>query len=321
MTDQNLRCREEALSWVVRVNDPEFQEWAAFQQWLDADPAHPPAYEALATRAADGVDKLQASAAQPLADPTPPPAVHRHRTIRRRVSPAVIGWAMAASVLIVIGGYQVLSPQRAAQAVETNAGQHRTIRLADGTRVDLNGGTRLLIDTANPRAMTLTRGEAAFRVAHDAARPFAVSVGGTQIRDVGTVFNVVREGGQTRVAVGEGAVVYDPARMPVPLAAGQSLEVDGTGARRISRTDPTAVASWTTGRLAYDGAPLATVAADLSRSLGRPVAIAPALAGRTFTGTLTVADPAHRRAADIAALLDVSIAERDGGWTLLPRRP
>ncbi|MDB5584247.1 MAG: iron dicitrate transport regulator FecR [Bradyrhizobium sp.] len=321
MTDPDTRRRDEALAWIVRVNDSEFLDWPAFQEWLDADPAHPPAYEALATRAENEVDRLKAFARRSPADPVPSAALRLQHAKRREVPRAAIGWALAASLVATIGGYRLLSPQRADRTVETLAGQHRTIRLADGTRIDLNGATRLLIDATNPRAMTLMRGEAAFRVTHDAARPFAVSVGDTRISDVGTVFNVVRDGGTTRVAVGEGAVVYDPSGTPISLAAGQSLEVGSDGARRTGRIAPDFVASWTTGRLAYDGASLATVAADLSRSLGRPVGVAPALAGRTFTGTLTVSDPAHRQAANIAALLDVSVAERDDGWTLLPRRP
>ena len=48
-----------------------------------------------------------------------------------------------------------------------------TVTLADGTRVTLDGATRLEVRLgARRRQVELVRGEAFFDVAHDAARPF-----------------------------------------------------------------------------------------------------------------------------------------------------
>src|SRR3546814_1819636 len=47
---------------------------------------------------------------------------------------------------------------------------------------------------------------------------------------------------------------------------------------------------WRTGTPAAAGAPLATVSADLARSLGRPIDVAPAIAAQRFTGTLALGD-------------------------------
>jgi transmembrane sensor len=51
---------EEALGWVIRTRDPEFTEWDAFTLWLEADPAHAPAYDALLAADADLPDLLPA---------------------------------------------------------------------------------------------------------------------------------------------------------------------------------------------------------------------------------------------------------------------
>src|SRR5688500_16597678 len=40
--------REAALDWLVRTNDPEFEGWAEFTAWLEADSANADAYHALA---------------------------------------------------------------------------------------------------------------------------------------------------------------------------------------------------------------------------------------------------------------------------------
>ncbi|QHL90470.1 hypothetical protein GVO57_06010 [Sphingomonas changnyeongensis] len=76
--------------------------------------------------------------------------------------------------------------------------------LADGSRVDLNGGTRIALDRGNPRFARLERGEALFTIVHDEARPFEVHAGDAVLRDLGTVFDVVREPDRLRVAVAEG---------------------------------------------------------------------------------------------------------------------
>src|SRR5690606_36020397 len=70
-------------------------------------------------------------------------------------------------------------------------GQYQTT-LADGTKVWLNAGSSLTYPmhfAGNERRVTL-EGEAYFDVSHDAERPFIVHVNDTEIRVLGTQFNV-----------------------------------------------------------------------------------------------------------------------------------
>ena len=53
MNGAKAMMNEEALGWVIRTRDPEFADWEAFTAWLEADPAHAPAYDALMTADAD----------------------------------------------------------------------------------------------------------------------------------------------------------------------------------------------------------------------------------------------------------------------------
>ncbi len=65
---------------------------------------------------------------------------------------------------------------------------------------------------------------------------------------------------------------------------------------------------------------MAVVAQDLGRALNRPVSVAPGLANRRFSGSLTTnASPADQKSR-LELLLGVTITETDEGWRLEPRR-
>ncbi len=51
---------EEALGWVIRTRDPEFDDWDAFTIWLEGDPARATAYDALMAADADLADMVPA---------------------------------------------------------------------------------------------------------------------------------------------------------------------------------------------------------------------------------------------------------------------
>ncbi len=306
------RIDEEAVDWAVRVADRDFIDWDAFTAWLEADDANSARYDA-AVVALAGAERAVAelpAGATAVAAPSPRPGPGRLQSVR---------WLGAAAAAAVIGAIGITAWQERAQpyAVETRAGEQRVLPLADGSSILLAGGSRLVLDRANERRATLEAGEALFRVRHDAARPFRVDADGLALTDIGTVFDVKRAGALTRVAVSEGAVLVDPDGAALRLDAGETVVAHGdrlvTG--RIAVSD---VGAWHEGRLAYDGARLDEVAADLSRQLGRRVRVSRAVATRQFRGTLDVpslrSDPAA-----LGALLDVRVHADASGWTLEPR--
>lgn len=296
---------EAALDWVVRLGDPGFADWDAFTAWLEADARHAERYHALEADAAGLAGLI------PAPRPAPPPLVEPRRSSRR-------GWiagALAASVAGVIG-YGALHSRADPYVVETAPGMTRTISLADGSRIALNGGTRLVLDHGNARIASLDRGEAYFTIRHDAAEPFRVTVGGDELLDVGTAFNVVRDGDGLRVGVAEGAVMLNPRNEAVRLDAGRGLETDGRTIR-LAAVAPGSVGGWRNGMLDYDGAPLAQVVADLSRALGLTVTAAPALAARPFQGTIAL-DGLRDDPAKLASLLNVRVRRAGTGWEIVP---
>lgn len=305
MDERRDRMREQAVIWAVAVDDPGFADWDGFTAWLEADPAHAEAYDHAVLAAAAADDGLRVSA----------PVIRTQPVPRRRVV-QWLGGAVAAS-LVAVAGVQVFQERAQPYAVETGAGETRVIALADGSKMALNGGTRVMLDRADARRATLERGEALFTVVHDDSDPFVVHAGGAEIVDLGTVFNVVREPHETRVAVSEGVVAYNPRAENVRLSPGQTL-VDADGVVRIGRAELADIGGWRAGRLVYDGASLSTVAADLARATGTRVSVDPAIAPRPFTGVIALPADRAEFVAGLGPLLDVEVRTGTQGATLAP---
>jgi transmembrane sensor len=86
-------------------------------------------------------------------------------------------------------------------------GEQRTLTLADGSVVTLNTESQIKVDFSEKRrSIELQKGEAFFRVAHDASRPFFVDAKDAIVRAVGTQFNVKIAPQDTVVSVVDGVV-------------------------------------------------------------------------------------------------------------------
>ena len=174
--------------------------------------------------------------------------------------------------------------------IETAAGEHRTVRLADGSSIEINGASAIMLDKDRPRFARLESGEAMFHVVHNDRDPFVVEAGPARIVDLGTAFNVVRGERRTSVAVSEGVVLYNPHRDKVRVAAGQAIDTrDGdVTPPNVRPVDIANVGGWRTGLLVYTDASLASVAEDLRRTAGMDVRVSPEAAGQSFRGALIV---------------------------------
>lgn len=304
--------REMANAWFLRLRDPATADWEGFTAWLEADPAHNELYEAVAL--ADGEYGALVEAAV-----LPQPSNDNPQIERRKLG-HFAGWATAAAVTAAAIGYPLFTAAPATYAVETAIGQRQTVRLDDGTRIDLNGGTRITLRKGDNRYASLDRGEAVFSVAHDESNPFTVHVGDDQFQDFGTVFNVVHEEDLVETAVASGAVVYNPDSDAVRVDAGHILRTATDGSSlTLGAIAPTEVASWRDNKLIYKNAPLKKVAADLSRNLGTRVRIAPDIAARPFSGVIMLGGDQAALFPRIAAMLDVTITHEAHGWRLSSR--
>lgn len=310
MPDPMLSAAEQqAIDWLIRQRDPDFNDWDGFTDWLAAAPAHAESYDALASLDHD-LDGLRATArpAQSL--------VHEAAPARRHIGRR--GWfAGAAVAALAIITLPSLGLSDGVKRIETAAGEQQTITLADGSTIALNGGSSLEIDEARPRFARLDKGEAMFTIVHQADAPFVVETGPSKIVDLGTAFNVVRRADTTSVAVSEGVVVYNPDQHNVRMTAGEALDVaDGEQNPAKRPVDVANVGGWRSGLLVYNGTPLAIVAEDLRRTTGVDIQVAPAAAAFSFRGALVVDKDRSRTVADLATLSGTRAERRGEGWML-----
>jgi transmembrane sensor len=171
----------------------------------------------------------------------------------------------------------------------TSVGEQRVVTLDDGSVLTLNTQSRVhVLYSANARNIHLEQGQAAFKVVHDAARPFYVHAGAAEIRDIGTDFDVryFAETNRVAVAVTEGVVevsgrsrnsVSDgpgaaPDIEPSTLIAGQRTVIDPTGKiEPVVSVDSNDVNAWKEQRLKFLDTPLEEIAAEFNRYNRKPL--------------------------------------------------
>ncbi|THU05107.1 iron dicitrate transport regulator FecR [Lampropedia puyangensis] len=211
--------------------------------------------------------------------------------------------------------------------IATGPAETREVDLPDGSRIALNFSTSLRIRYyPRHRETTLTAGEAFFRVAPDARRPFTVDSGSSQVRVVGTAFNVRAAPPRLVVKVLEGKVEVRPDRTretarTLLLSAGAGVSIDpATGQHTAVAAPAGTVGDWRNGQLVYEQTPLADVAADLARYLGEPVVVEGEKLGKLpVSGMVITSSPAAFLRA-LPDLLPVRVNKSArGGWRISPR--
>lgn len=310
MTPLASELKETARIWAIRVDDPGFDDWDGFTSWLEADPAHPAAYEAALDTADWAAGALALGPRAGVAnDDDHTPATDRW--FGR-------GGAIAAS-LVLVGTVFAWNSFSGPDAIVTRPGEHRTVELADGSRVIMNGGTSIVLDEDDPRAVELAYGEALFEIRHDEADPFVVTVGDTRLVDAGTAFNVIEDKGALEVEVAEGAVFYRLRQREIRLDAGQGLTRASADAEPVlTRPAPATIGEWQGGLLQFDNATLDRVARDLGRNMGIEITAAAGAERKRFAGTLVVKGTRAEVFERAEALMGVRFQQQGDGWRMIP---
>ena len=290
--------RGAAADWLVRLQSADLTEAEAlaFDGWLTDHPGNAGAYDRVLSVT------LELEAAAPRIARVLQATPLRRSTPMRRGWLAAGGLAAAATLAMAVMPFSALRPA-STQTYITARGEHRTVRLADGSVLDLNAGSTLSVTLArDQRQVTLVQGEAVFDVAPDKARPFLIAAGDRTVRVVGTRFDVRRRDGQLSVTVERGLVEVRPTEGSATaggshafrLHPGQRLDhAEGAPDVRVSAADPAQVFAWRTGRLIYRDQPLGDVIADLNQQFPRPIVLEdPALASTRVSGVLVLDDQA-----------------------------
>ncbi|OYX73596.1 MAG: hypothetical protein B7Y81_02465 [Caulobacter sp. 32-67-35] len=288
--------QQAAADWFVRLQgDAALEDWTAFQAWLEADPAHAAAYDAIEALwveldDAPANDDLpcQEAPARAVADNVSPFQRRAERPSRRWVW-AAGATAAAAAALVLAVLPQLTRPTFTDYS--TRRGEIREIALADGSRLTLGSATVVRVHLGRAqRDVTLVDGEARFDVAHLPTRPFVVSVVDRKVRVLGTEFNILSHADRLTVTVRRGVVAVsggdDP---PVRLTKGQQLiHVQNTTSSQVRVADPNSVLAWTSGKLVYRDTPLPEVVAELNRYVATPIRVDPSAASVKVSGVLLI---------------------------------
>lgn len=308
------RVLDEASMWLVKLeNGLDANQTNALKAWL-ATPLHQDTFLEMAAL----WDKM--SVLNELADivphaPEPRTEQATHSANSRWKRPL----AMAASLLLVgvlsFQGFGFFSsqPQRSEIAqvaryslqASTKPGEHKNIRLEDGSTLWLNTNSQVNIAfTDTSRTIELLRGELHIEVAKDKQRPLSVLAAGKAIQAVGTAFNVQYHRGDLELVVTEGVVevasytmnqafgkgllapVIKSTSNPITLVQGQKslLSLPNSNVEPISLEEIANNLSWREGKIVFRGETLVDVIEEVSRYTDKTVVL-----GDTSLANLQVA--------------------------------
>lgn len=343
-----------------------------FSHWLRESPAHAAAYAGAEQLwrdlglAADATDTIGDAvgrgygtarggrAATPFARPGTQAA---SAAPRRRLRAA---FASAATLLlaVAVGWFLFYDPETTRYT--TAVGEIETVTLADGSQVTLSGASAIVAHiTEQARRVELTEGRAYFDVAADEQRDFRVRAAATEIRVVGTAFDVNKSPDGVRVSVTQGRVeiadaALTPTKEPVAdtaksaignraedapkvvepspttnnkqrttvLAAGQQLlaALDGSLTAEPALFDPSEALSWRQGRLRYVNTRLSTVVDEVNRYRKDKIILADETLGDFRVTTSFRTDQTDQLLSGLAKSYPVQIAHSSDTVTVHARR-
>lgn len=234
----------------------------------------------------------------------------RGRIRRRGIRMRIVRYAAAAAVMAgavcgswFMGGRRAESRLVAAAqpvSVSTPLGVKSDVVLPDGSRVRLNGGTRIVYPAlfGDERRVEVD-GEAYFEVEHDARRPFVVVTGQVASTVLGTTFNVhaYSEDENFQITLATGSLLVDggPESRSVRLRPGEQGFFEKTsGLLSLRRVNVEHVLSWQEDRLYFRAEPLASIARSLERQFNVSIAIPDERLRRIcFTGEFVEGENIH----------------------------
>lgn len=328
----NRQILDEASRWFVdfRVGDVDAAARARFDEWLRASPEHVRAYMQMASTYVDlpqmtnreidsqaliafarGHSEIEGVLPFAVGVRGPPSQERPHRATAAASAAFThhhrLAWSMA--VVCAVALFLAWMMTRPDRIYKTDIGERRAIVLADGSSIELDARSEVRVHFYRAeRDIDLVDGQALFHVAKDGARPFVVQSNGTEVRAVGTQFDVDRRSRGTTVTVVAGVVAVVPQRRSrtigfpasgpdgVPgatlLKAGEQVTATGKVMTAPTRVDVAAATAWLNSRLVFDGTPLMDVVDAFNRYNRRPILIEdPQLRGLEISGAYSSTDP------------------------------
>ena len=289
---------DQAISWAVRIHShtagPE--DYEALAVWRARQPAHEIAWQRI--QAVDRQLCAVPDEKKTLAGLTLEKTFRNRSMSRRRML------KIAALAAVAVGGGLLVdrdpwwAPWRRQIHYATNIGIRRTVDLDDGSRLVLNGNTRIeVVYSPRRRMIRLKQGEVYMETGADTEsvwghREFWVETAHARLEALGTRFNVSEENQETRLHVADGAVAVQLANGRAVFHPGDTIRVD-TPRNRLERIDhpdydPMA---WIQGAIVAKRMRLSDFAQRLNRHHADKVRVASDVADLLISGVFQLEGP------------------------------
>jgi transmembrane sensor len=282
--------RAEAAAWLARLRaeDRDAADEAAFHAWLNTNPSHATAFEAVDRVWSDvgGLNGLRTDLRGDLRVGSLP-VRERGRTSRRALLAGV-------GLLAITSGSALFWRSASAKVYQTDVGEQRHVALDDGSQLFLDAKTRVAVSfSETERTVNMQYGRVNFRVVPDLKRPFVVEAAERKIVASRCNFDVRCEDGQVQVVLIHGEADVKPASAPASqgqrLQAGERL-VASNDAEKRDKPDLTRVLAWQSGYAMFDNQDLAQAAEEMNRYSTAKLAVDPSVAGLKVSGVYRVGD-------------------------------
>lgn len=297
-----------AIAWQLSLDSGNPVEREEFAKWHAAHEEHARAWRQL------GMLDQRFSVAS---GPARAALMQSRASIRRRVRKLGSGLASVVAVigLALFAGDRYLPVDYWLADQRTATGEQRTLRLSDGTLINLN--THSAVDVRfdqKQRLIVLQEGEILIETGHGDARPFIVETREGSMRALGTRFLVKREAEGTRLSVLKSAVAAHPqaSRDERILREGQQVLMRSNGLGPTVALNLGADA-WTRGMLVVDNTRLDDLVHELGRYRRGHLGVSPDVADLRITGSF----PLHDTDLALSALLPtlpVQIEQHTPWW-------
>jgi transmembrane sensor len=269
--------RMQAAAWLERHQRPDWsdEDQASLDAWLAASSSHMISY--LRVEAAWNRAHRLGVLRQP---------VQVEAASSRRASRFLKFASVFVGLIALLGGGALYTWMPRESSYATGVGGHEILPLKDGSQIELNTDTILRVSTnTTRREVWLDKGEAYFRIRHDAVHPFIVFAGNRRIADLGTAFLVRRDNDHVKVTLVEGRAQFENtehADRPVMLKPGDVV-MASANAVSVSKEDATGLMAglgWRHGLLIFHYTTLADAAVEFNRYNSNKLVIADASVGR-----------------------------------------
>lgn len=314
------RARKQAAAWVNAVREPfDPQRQRVFAAWL-ADPLNAQEFREQRTLCDVAADLKGPPRAEVLESITDRGA---RGGLAARVPWLIAVTAVAVCAAVMLGWLWLNGQGYLTRSYQTGVGQMHSVVLPDGSVAYLNTRTRLeWVGSPENREVRLLRGEVFFEVVHDPSRPFRILLAHSEVRVLGTRFDVYQKSdGNVVVTVVSGTVSVE--------GRGRSPDARPSWSRRLTRNEQIeyspvglvtdvhparalSVIRWREGMIETRGERLSRFIGDLSRYTSQRIVIADPRAARMRIGGAFSVRNVDATLERIARIEPITVSHRDG---------